>query len=69
MVEANVIGDSGQVGPVVGHVGAALAGLDKIEGALDVVTFAALHGGFHFPFASEFFEVQVLEFWFGIRRF
>ena len=60
-VEAEIVGDAGEVGPVRRHVGAALAGLDKFERTADVVAFAALHRGFLFPLAGEFIEVELGE--------
>ena len=60
-IEAEIVGDAGEVGPVRRHVGAALAGLVERERALDVVAFAALHCGFLFPLAGEFLEVEARE--------
>ena len=65
--EAEVIRDLGEMRPVVRHVGPALAGLDELERALDVVTLTALHGRLLLTFAHERLKVEFLKLGLGVE--
>ena len=56
--EANVIGDLGEMRPIVRHVRAALTVLGELEGTLHIVALAALHRGGLLVLADELLEVQ-----------
>ena len=65
--EAEVVGDLGEVRPIVRHVRAAPARLDESERALHVVTFAAFHRGLLLALTHELLEVQLFECRLGIE--
>ena len=55
-IETDVVDDFGEVLPILGHVGAALAGLAELERTLHVVAFAALHRRLMFPLRTNSFR-------------
>jgi hypothetical protein len=58
-IETDVVDNLGEVFPVLGEVGPALARLSELEGALHVVALAALHGGLFLAGAGELLEVKL----------
>ena len=67
-IEAELVGNSGEVLPVLGHVGARLARLAEPERALDVVALAAGHRRLRLVVAGEFLEVQAGQLRLGVER-
>lgn len=66
-VEAELVGNAGEVLPVFCHVGSRLTGFAEAEGALHEVPLAALHRRLVTAGANKLLEMQLLELGLGVE--